>query len=663
MHSDFHAHPDYGVIIGATLKEEDIRAICEKAKPDFIQIDCKGHPGYASYPSDIGNAMPMAFDTLEMWRRITNEYGILLYMHVSGVQDVKYCTEHPDDAVISPDRRISKSVRIDKSGRYLDDCFIPQICEVAKKYNVDGIWVDGDCWSVGCDYRPETLKRFEAKTGISLNGFIPAKKGDPHFDEYLEFTREEYREYLRYYVDKLHESFPELEICANWAFSDYMPEPISANVDFLSGDLDSTNCVNSARYAGRMLAMHNKPWDLMSWGFRYNVYGVPLIPPKHHVQLMQEAASVIALGGAYQNNLLQFSDGSPDIDRILMNVPLAEFVRERRPYCYGGKITDQAVMLIPSCDRYKEMSRPFTREGKEKLLGLTALLCDSGESLGIINDAILKDNKHNTEKYPLIIIPELYDGMDEETVEILRSYVLEGGSLMAVGAKTAELLSNAGFPYEVEEYNEYPYTPGWMFGGTGYIKRTFPGGTPSYLSVGNGADYGVTLGALIVKSKNDASVIAKLHPSLQDKNGSPTAVVLSYGKGRLGVIGTNLGTQYLNCAQYQHREIIRKMTTMLYNPIAKIESAEGIAEIVCLSVEGKLMLQILNAGGSHRDRQLATENYIPPLRNTVISLREDIDAKNIVLQPEGVPLKAYRCGARTHFKIPEIKIHSIAVIE
>lgn len=65
MHSDFHAHPGYGTIVGETLNEKDIRSICENAKPDFIQIDCKGHPGYASYPTEMGNGMPMAFDTLE----------------------------------------------------------------------------------------------------------------------------------------------------------------------------------------------------------------------------------------------------------------------------------------------------------------------------------------------------------------------------------------------------------------------------------------------------------------------------------------------------------------------------------------------------------------------------------------------------------------------
>ena len=55
LHFDFHATPKDG-IQGKNLKEEDIRKICHLLKPDFIQIDCKGHPGYTSYPSKLGNA-------------------------------------------------------------------------------------------------------------------------------------------------------------------------------------------------------------------------------------------------------------------------------------------------------------------------------------------------------------------------------------------------------------------------------------------------------------------------------------------------------------------------------------------------------------------------------------------------------------------------------
>ena len=131
-------------------------------------------------------------------------------------------------------------------------------------------------------------------------------------------------------------------------------------------------------------------------------------------------------------------------------------------------------------------------------------------------------------------------------------------------------------------------------------------------SYSGGVDYGVTVSAMNVKAEK-STVLATLHPSLQDKSGSPMAIVTSYGKGTLGVIGMNIGTQYNECAQYQHRDLIRKMTALLYDPIAKVESADGICEIVCLSVKDELMLQVLNAGGGHRDLQLSTENYVPPL--------------------------------------------------
>ena len=66
IHSDFHATPDFGVQ-GRSLKEEDIREICRLLKPDYWQIDSKGHPGYASFPSELGNSMPeFACNTFEI---------------------------------------------------------------------------------------------------------------------------------------------------------------------------------------------------------------------------------------------------------------------------------------------------------------------------------------------------------------------------------------------------------------------------------------------------------------------------------------------------------------------------------------------------------------------------------------------------------------------
>ena len=82
LHFDFHANPEKGAVIGATLREEDIREICREIRPDFIQVDCKGHPGWASYPTALENAMPaFAMDTLALWRRVTKEEGEARYLH------------------------------------------------------------------------------------------------------------------------------------------------------------------------------------------------------------------------------------------------------------------------------------------------------------------------------------------------------------------------------------------------------------------------------------------------------------------------------------------------------------------------------------------------------------------------------------------------------
>lgn len=87
LHFDFHARPiDRG--IGQHTTRAMIEAIIDAARPDFTQIDCKGHFGIASYPTHVGYPAPeIVGDPLRMWREVTAERGVALYMHFSGVAD------------------------------------------------------------------------------------------------------------------------------------------------------------------------------------------------------------------------------------------------------------------------------------------------------------------------------------------------------------------------------------------------------------------------------------------------------------------------------------------------------------------------------------------------------------------------------------------------
>jgi peptidoglycan/xylan/chitin deacetylase (PgdA/CDA1 family) len=145
----------------------------------------------------------------------------------------------------------------------------------------------------------------------------------------------------------------------------------------------------------------------MSWNFRIKAGDRDGHAAKHPVQIMQEAAAVISVGGAYQNYITQKTDGSPDMEEISEMVSVSEFVNARKPYCFRGTPIHQAALLLSTYDRSFEATRLYSRTGFEKVMGLTALLCDVGQSLEIVCEHTLEKEYKD---YKIIVVPELYKG-------------------------------------------------------------------------------------------------------------------------------------------------------------------------------------------------------------------------------------------------------------
>lgn len=321
IHFDFHARGvDHD--IGRHTTRAMVENIIDQVQPDYIQIDCKGHFGFSSYPTKVGNPAPSfsvesekgatgglvapspfkstsGRNPLDIWRQVTAERGVALYMHYSGVADQEAIRLFPDwsalDVKGAPYLRSTSLF-----GPYVDRLMLPQLRELADRYQVDGAWIDGDCWAVMPDYSLPAAKAFREATGVD---HLPTKASDPHWAEFMAFHREAFRRYLRHYTTEMRRTHPTFQIASNWAFSDHMPEPVSADVDFLSGDYSTQNSVNSARFTARTLKSQGRPWDLMSWAF---VQGklvesngvITKREPGNHLksvpQLEQEAAIVLA---------------------------------------------------------------------------------------------------------------------------------------------------------------------------------------------------------------------------------------------------------------------------------------------------------------------------------------------------------------------------------
>lgn len=654
IHSDFHAKPGMGVM-GEHLREEDIREICRLLKPDFWQIDAKGHFGWASYPSECGNAMPdFACDTLEMWRRVTKEEGVALYVHYSGLWDSKYCAEHPEDRVMDADGSIQPTLRPDlassdfirPNSSYVDELMIPQLLELAGKYGVDGVWVDGDCWALRLDYHEDTLKAFEQETGYDLEGELPVP-GHKYYQEYKEFHRELFRRYQRHYTDTVHEKYPDFQVCSNWMYSQTSPEEISVDFDFLSGDLDGQNSINGGRYFARALAQHGHTWDLMSWGDRGFNPGHHDYLPKHPLQLIQEAAEIISLGGGYQQIAPQEADGSPDMPKLKRLVPVMEFVRARQDYCFRGEFVHQAALFASCHDLYHETDVIFGGGNGSSKGGLTALLCDIGQSLEVISEHTLKKY---CSQYKMIVVPEVRSEYTPETIELLLTYAKDGGSLLLVGTETCRVFAKAGAPYRVGVIRDKEMLP------VRRICKTNDQNAQRFFTL-NGLEHGCIFKPSEIITDEGEVVATAFYNNFSEKH--PLAVIMRYGKGKIAAIGADIGTEYLRDSQYLHRTLMRTIADKLYTPKARIESVLGTLELVCLEKNGRLMLQMINMNGSHRDVSVATDDMLPPVVDIEVSIECPSKPEKLLFWPEGKELEFEYRNGRAYVKIDRLDIQNI----
>ena len=529
IHFDFHARAD-DKNIGKNTTKEMIEQIIKETAVDYIQCDCKGHPGYSSYPTRVGNAAPgIIKDALKIWRSVTKKHGVALYMHYSGVWDTAAIAQRSDWG------RIDENGNPDKNntsvfGPYVDDLLIPQLIELANKYCVDGVWVDGECWATAQDYCEKAIRAFKKEKGITE---IPRAISEKYFYEYTQFCREAFKKYLRHYVDKVHFACKGFQICSNWAFSSFMPEKVSADVDFLSGDISLNNSVNEARLEARCLMHQGLPWDLMSWGFG-GKFGDEVYSTKTAVQLMQEAAVIISLGGGYQTYFSQNRDGSVSLYQMSVVQEVVKFCRKRQRFCHKAKSVPQIGLILSSYAFYKANPRLFGswREGVlDPLKGILQCLIDGSKCV----DVVMEHNLGNDiNRFPMLILPE-WNCLEEGFRIQLIDYVRNGGKLLIIGNKASKMfLDELGTEAKL---NENETTKLWVSSGN------LLSGVVSHIDK--------------LSAKDKTKVIARAYYN-NDFNSESTVVATmrKVGAGTIGAVYIDIGKKYLKGATSDIRDFI-----------------------------------------------------------------------------------------------------------
>lgn len=645
LHFDFHAKPaaDEDIIpVGEGTTEEMIYKIIDAVNPDFIQIDCKGHPGWSSYPTKAGNPYPLIIkDHLKIWREATAKRGVALFMHYSGVIDDYQCEIHPDWAAESYEGTeflpwLPKGIT-STFGPYVDEIVIPQLMELAGDYQVDGVWLDGECWGTQTDYSKPAADAFYKSTGIDINENTPRKPGDENWQLYSDFCRDQFRFYMRRYVDAVHKKYPQFQIASNWAYSSKMPEPAEADVDFLSGDYLWADSLNSARYEGRCLAPQGKPWDLMAWGFRWRSGDRMEHCPKHPEQLKQEAAVVLALGGGFQSYYPQKKDGTVHLWQVNLMKGVAEFCRQRENYCHKASFIPQVAILNSTYNRYHTSKYLFQCEGEDLALqGIVQLFCESGQSFEILSEHHLTDSM---DKYPLIVIPET-KLLGEEFLGQLVEYAEKGGSLLIIGTDSYNIFAKSlNLKGSVENGEFFISEDGitWAFNRGKVITKSNPGNPMGFLSASNNID--------------------------QSEKHSAAEIMLK-GKGKIGFILADIGEIYLTRKNHVHRNLLKKIASELYNPIVKISDSRFI-DMTLMKKERWIIVNMVNTSGSHDDQDVYTIDKIMPIGPFRVDIQIEKEPVCIRLLPTGEKIETEwnACKKVLEVFVPGLDIYEMLVIE
>ncbi len=632
LHFDFHAMD--GEEIGSIIDIESIEEMLDATKPDMIQVDTKGHPGISSYNTKAGvHAEIMNMDVLKVWRELTAKRGIRLYTHHSGLFDQSQARLHPDWQSLNfegnpngnkPDFRGFMS----PFSPYADEVLIPQLKEIAGEYHADGAWIDGDEWGMFVDYSPWAKEAYKNECGKDAP--LPNEGG---YLDYVEFCREGFRRYVAHYIAEVKKDFPDFEITSNWMYTHTMPEKRAVDIDFISGDYDCTDSVNSARELARCIMPQNLTWDLMAWGQtvpRPVTWNTRNRCTKEAPQLCQEAAVVLALGGGFQFfNILYGTGGMVQRWSIDSWREIADFCHARRDFCFGGKsIADIGTIYA----KYYNDNSLFTGGAFKNTSAFIKMLQDAGFSSDVINEADIK----NLDKYKLIFLPRAAK-YDKETLDVMKDFARSGGIVIADGGVDFGDAAGAKFK-EAEERLVFPDCGGRL--------------TCLY------TDYFAPelSGAKLLEDAYDGNYY-------YEKERRAGAIVNEYGKGKIVSLCFDLSSVYKTNLTYALKQFTKKLLSDA-GYLAKISvTGSEYVDLSLMTKNGKTYAHVINMAGEHNCSDIRAFREIPKIGPLYVTVRSDAEPKRVTALPEGKTLELVSSEDGYTYKLPSLEIHSAIEIE
>lgn len=653
-HPDFHL-PDT-VEVGAEFDAKKYAETLKNAQVDVIYFFAKCHYGNSYYYTKVGHRHPgLKTDLLREIVDISHQEGIKVVAYFSGGIDTYAAKQHPDwrpvgkeglPEPISEDANVLEYICL--LGPYTNEWLIPQMAEVARYYEVDGMMTD--TMSAFLCYCPHCRSNYLAETGKSL----PVDEKAADWTDFCRWRYQKKEEFIDKVCKGVHRVKPELPVAFNWMYSIWDPAPPNKEIGYLVGDIpQAEEQLPFFNLAARYFASTGLPFEVMTGRFLHGLGDWSIKPMD---MLKQGMVTVAANGGRCTLIDRQLPDGSFEEKYYQRLKSVFSFIHERKSVFEGAILLKQIAILHTASSLFgpdKELYGSNKRQDKP-VEGASMVMSDLSRHYTVTNE-------FNFEKalseYETVLLPEQY-ALSDNTLKIIKDYVVNGGTVLAS--------HRCGFKGEnwpladlfgLESAGEYPYS---------FCYLLYPTKEEDEY-----ANVPVMIHGKCAKMRvSGCQVLADLYePMISGRFGwgeappkttpsSPGITINSYGKGKAVYITGPAFTSLRNFYNPAGLYIIRKiLATLVPNPLLDVVCEPGVG-VSLTGQPGKINVHLINQNGERRINNWSVTQAIRPTGKIQIRLKVDKKPVSVVRIPENENLEfSYNSGV-VNCTVSNVHIHT-----
>jgi hypothetical protein len=652
IHLDFHT-PQFQREVGLNFNADQFARRLKEANVDSVTFFAKGCHGSAYYESTVGPTHPhMDGDMLAEAIEACHERDIAVLAYYTLAWDNLPGKENPDWYQRDGDGNALNASSMDDSWEWLclnspytDELVHPQIRELFK-YDIDGFWFDILVYhqdACTCRY---CVRSMEAK------GLNPE---DP--DDRRIHRTQVCHDFVEQTTGMIKEHDSDLVVTYNHRLNLGLTTSLDEHMDYvviesLPSGWGYMHTPMFARYSRNL----DRPVQGMT-GIFHKVWG-DFGTVKSKPQLKYELSNSLThhLMTSVGDQLLP--RGELEIDKYETIGDAFAFAKERSLPA-ADPVRDIVTVSPGHTDpagRESGMNANDPEMSTNSAVAATKFLCDTHQQFDVFDEYLAQ---RHLDEFELVVLADTGE-LGAETVEIIRSFVADGGKLLVTGTSSLTVDGLAlGDVLGVRHLGQLPYSSAY-FGLEDYTKDI-----PKVECVSYGPFQRIALDG----AKSKANVVAPTTERSETRRFShfqappervldvPAITHNEYEDGEAVYVGTNLVKQYYREAYHGHRTLLDNIVTNLQDVRMLDADAPTSVEVNTMTTGDSTYLHFTNYHTSRAGESLPQIDDTLRVRNVTAT----VYAPNMsdVTPVTDVEVAAEREGDYMRVSIDELEMHEI----